>query len=121
MIRVQNDFLRNFRVIPVFGLLPTALVHEITITSQDDTETVQTVERFITSQPFINGIEITNWTINDVGKTFLKPGSANILQARAFVHTVIKQLYESGSIPAAMILSNFNPPRQGDVCQYGAT
>jgi hypothetical protein len=103
MIRMQNDFLLNFCVIPVFGLLPSALSHEITISNKDQTNTRQTIEQFITSQPCIHGIEITNRT-HGLGKLFFKSDSANILQSRAFVDTVIEQLYESDSIPNNMIL-----------------
>ena len=120
MIRMQNDFLRNFRVIPVFGLLPSALSHEITLTNEDDTETRQTVEQFIVSQPSIHGIEITNRT-QDLGKIFFKSDAANILQARDFVDNVIKQLYESNEIPEDKRLAQFNPPRRGDAPRVAST
>ena len=113
MIRMQNDFLADFRVVPVFGLLPAALAYEIDILNDDDTETRTTVERFIKSQPGIRGLELTQHT-PDIGKIFLKTDSAHVLQVRAFVDDVIKQLYESGSIPAHLILPTFNPPRRGD-------
>jgi hypothetical protein len=89
------------------------LAHEIVITNQDESETRQTAEQFIVAQPSIRGIEMTNRT-QDLGKIFIKSDSANILQARAFVDTVIAQLYESGEIPLAKMLPQFNPPRRGD-------
>jgi hypothetical protein len=113
MIRMQNDFLADFRVIPVFGLIPAALAHEIVICNADQTETRTTMGRFITSQPNIQGVKLTSSTA-DLGKVFLKTDAANVLQARAFVDDVIKKLYESGSIPIELILPNFNPPRHGD-------
>ena len=121
MIRMQNDFLKNFRVIPVFGLLPSALAHKIMVTTEDKKQIIQTVEEFITSQPSINGIELTNRTA-DLGKIFFKSDAANILQARDFVDRVLKGLYESpDSIPASMILPNFNPPRRGDAPRAAST
>ena len=69
MIRMQNDFLRNFRVIPVFGLLPSALAHKIAVNNDDKTQTIQTVEEFIKAQPSIHGIELTNRS-TDLGKIF---------------------------------------------------
>jgi hypothetical protein len=110
---MQKDLLADFHVIPVFGLIPTALAHEIVICNADQTEARTTVGRFITSQPSIQGLELTNRTA-DLGNVFLKTDAANVLQARAFVDDVIKQLYESGSIPNELILPNFNPPRRGD-------
>jgi hypothetical protein len=120
MIRMQNDCLLNFRVIPVFGILPSALAHEILIMNPDQTKTCQTVKQFITSQPCVHGIEITN-RANDLGKLFFKSDSANILQARAFVDAVIKQLYESDSIPNEMTLPQFTPPRRGDAPRAQST
>lgn len=121
MICKQNNYLRNFRVIPVFELLPSALAHEIAVTNQDKAVTVQTVERFIiTSQPCINGMEITN-PANDLWKVFFKSNSANIIQARDYVDRVLKGLYGSDSMPATMILPNFNPPGRGDAPRAAST
>ena len=80
------------------------------MTNQDKAVTVQAVEHFITSQPCIKDIEITNCT----NGLFFKSDLANIIQARDFVDRVLKGLYESDSMPATMILPNYNPPRRGD-------
>lgn len=72
-----------------------------------------TVQQFITSQPSIHGLESTNRAAN-LGKVFLKSDVTHILDARAFVDSIIKQLYKSGSVPPAMILEAFNPPCHGD-------
>ena len=121
MIRMQNDVLRNFRVIPVFGLLPSALAHNIAVNNDDKTQTIQTVEEFIKAQPSIHGIELTNRS-TDLGKIFFKSDSANILQARDFVDRVLKGLYATpDSIPDHMILPNFNPPRRGDAPRAAST
>lgn len=113
MLRMQNAFLSNFRMMPAFGLLPQALQHVISINCPDGTKRPMTVQNFITSQPSIHGIERTNRS-NDLGKIFIKSDAANILNARAFIDSVIKELHASGSIPPAMILEAFSPPRRGD-------
>ena len=113
MLVMQNVFLANFRTIPVFGLTPNALNHVINIDETDGTRRPMTVKQFILSQPSIHGLETTN-RADDLGKVFVKSDATNILNARAFVDTVIKQLYESGAIPQEMILEAFNPPRRGD-------
>ena len=114
MIRMQNVFLTNFRTIPVFGILPSALQHIIKINEpSDDTPRNMTLLQFLTSQPSIHGLEITNRS-EDLGKFFIKSDARNILNARAFIDNVIPQLYESGSILPEMILDAFNPPRRGD-------
>ena len=96
------------------------IAHKVTITTQDKSETVQTLEQFITSHPFINGIEITNCT-NDLGKVFFKPDSANIIQAHDFIDRVVKDLYVSDSMPVTMVFPNFNPPHQGDAPLHGTS
>ena len=83
---MQNYF-RNFRVILVFGLLPLALAHRIVVNNQNKSETIQTVEQIITSQPSIHGIKLTNRS-SGLGKIFFKSDSANIIQARDFVDRV---------------------------------
>ena len=113
MIRMQNAYLSNFRHIPVFGLLPQALNHTITVDSAAENPRRMTVQQFITSQASIHGLETTNRT-DDLGKVFLKTDATHILEARAFVDNVVKQLYESGTIPLEMILPAFSPPRRGD-------
>ena len=113
MLRMQNIFLTNFRTIPVFGILPQALHHVINVDGPDGTQRQMTVQHFLTSQPSIHGIETTN-RANDLGKIFVKSDANNILNARAFIDSVIKELYASGSIPPALILDAFNPPRRSD-------
>ena len=81
---------------------------------------MQTVEQFITSHPFINGIEITNCT-NDLGKVFSKPDSANIIQAHDFIDRVVKDFYVSDSMLVTMVFPNFNPPHQGDAPLHGTS
>ena len=114
MIRMQNVFLTNFRTIPVFGILPSALEHIIKLDNNDGTSSNMTLRQYITQQPSINGIETTN-RASDLGKIFIKSDAFNILNARAFIDDVIPQLYATaGLILPAMILEAFNPPRRGD-------
>jgi hypothetical protein len=68
----------------------------------------------------IRGIENTN-RAPALGKLFLISGAQGIFEARAFVNTVIKQLYEPGCIPSELINSNFNAPRCGDAPRTSAT
>ena len=35
MLRLQNDYLTNFRLIPLFGISPLALLHQITVDYSD--------------------------------------------------------------------------------------
>jgi hypothetical protein len=88
MTRMQNMFLTNFRAIPVFGLPPAALQHIIKSAAADGTQRHMTVQQFLTSQPSIHGIETINRAA-DLGKVFLKSDATHILNARAFVDTVI--------------------------------
>ena len=114
MLRLQNIYLGDFRLVPVFGLTHQALDHVINVDfTEDGNQRPMTVREFILMQPGIKRIESTNRS-DDLGKQFLISDAAGILQARAFVDTVIKQLYESGNIPTAYILEQFNPPRRGD-------
>jgi hypothetical protein len=47
MLRMQNDYLTNFRLVPVFGITPQALRHVIQVEFNDDTERHMTVKNFI--------------------------------------------------------------------------
>jgi hypothetical protein len=98
MLRMQNQFLEDFRMIPIFGIIPTALEHIINVDFTDGTKHNLPVREFLLMQEGIKRIETTNRS-DDLGKHFLISDAAGILQARAFVDTVIKQLYESGNIP----------------------
>jgi hypothetical protein len=113
MLRMQNSFLNNFPMIPVFGITPQALQHVIAIDDPDGSQHQTTVKQFLTSQPSINGIEHTGRT-TDLGKIFVKSNAAQILNARAFIDNIVKQLCESPSIPPELKLEAFNPPRRGD-------
>jgi hypothetical protein len=57
MLRLQNDFLTNFRMIPVFGITPQALQHIFNTFEEDGTERQMTVQNFILSKECIHGIE----------------------------------------------------------------
>jgi hypothetical protein len=116
---MQNEFLVNFRAIPVFGLTTQALQHNITIAHPDGTADTKTIGDFIIGHNCIQGIEQTNHTV-DLGKIFLKTDAANMLQARAVIDHSIKELYESGIIPQTLVLPNFNPPCQGDTPRISA-
>jgi hypothetical protein len=107
MLRMQNQFLEDFRMIPIFGITPTALEHIINVDFTDGTKQNLPVREFLLMQEGIKGIETTNRSDN-LGKHFLLFDAAGILQAHAFLDTVIKQLYESGNIPTV------HPPRRGD-------
>ena len=71
MIRMQNVFLTNFRTIPVFGILPSALQHIIKLDNDDGTTSHMSLRQYITKQSSINCIETTNHTA-DPRKIFIK-------------------------------------------------
>jgi hypothetical protein len=120
MLRMQNDFLTDFRLVPVFGIAPQALKHTIKVEFDDSTERHMTVKEFILAKDCIKGLETTN-RADDLGKHFLILDVAGIFETRDFVDTVLKQLYESGRIPQEMIHPNFLPPRRGDAPRTTAT
>jgi hypothetical protein len=120
MLCTQNDFLTNFRIVPVFGIIPQALEHMITVEFDDETERHMTVNNFILAKDCIKGVETTN-RANDLGKVFLLSDATGIFEARTFVDSVMKQLYESGRTPQDMIHPNFNPCRRGDAPRTSAT
>jgi hypothetical protein len=121
MLRLQNNFLTNFRMIPVFGITPQALQHIFNTFEEDGTERQMTVQNFILTKDCIHGIETTN-RAKDLGKLFLISDATGIIAARAFVDTVIKELFETpDAIPPELIHPNFNPPRRGDAPRTSAT
>ena len=98
MLRLQNDYLTNFRLIPLFGICPKALTHQITIDYNEGPPHQTSVQDFILSKSCIHAMETTN-RAEDLGKIFLISDAKDISEARNFVDNVLKQLYESGSIP----------------------
>jgi hypothetical protein len=119
MLRMQNDYLTNFRIVPVFGITPQALNHVICI-QRDDSEQQMTLQKFILDDDNVRGIETTN-RATDLGKLFIITDSLGILGARAFVDNTIKELYESPAISPELIHPNFNPPRRGDAPRTSTT
>jgi hypothetical protein len=106
MLRLQNDFLATFRLVPVFGITPNALQHVIDIHTYGEQQ--MTLQEFILAQGSIRGIETTNRAA-DLGKVFLISDVEGIVQARGFVDNVIKELYASEAIPPELIHPDFNP------------
>ena len=92
MLRMQNEFLANFRMVPVFGITPKALKHVFNAFDDDDNERQTTVENYILGRNYVRGIETTN-RAEDLGKFFLITDAAGVLEARAFVDNVIKELF----------------------------
>jgi hypothetical protein len=76
------------------------LNHVITssIAHADGSEETKTIGDFIIAHNCIHGIEQTN-RIAGLGKVFLKPDTANILQAQLVVDLSLKELYQSGTTP----------------------
>jgi hypothetical protein len=109
MLRMQNEFLTNFRMIPVFGITTKALQHVFNTFDEDGQERQTTVQNYILARDCIRGIETTN-RAEDLGKIFIISDVEGILPARAFVDTVIKELFESGAVPDELIHPKFNPP-----------
>jgi hypothetical protein len=120
LLRMQNEYLTNFRIIPVFGITPQALQHVIQIEHNNTPLRSMTLQHFILSTSSVLGLETTNRAA-DLGKLFLISDASSIIEARCFVDTTLKELYESGVIPAELILPNFNPPRRGDAPRTTAT
>jgi hypothetical protein len=89
VLRMQNDFLTNFRIVPVFGIIPQAWQLMITVEFNDGTERHMTVKNFILAKDCIKGIETMN-RANYVGKVFLLSDPIGIFEARTFVDSVIK-------------------------------
>jgi hypothetical protein len=119
MLRLQNDFLANFRLVPVFGITPNALKHVIAIHTDAGAQQM-TLQAFILAQGSIRGIETTNRAA-DLGKVFLISDDEGIVQARGFVDNVIKELYASEAIAPELIHPDFNPPRRGDAPRTSTT
>jgi hypothetical protein len=67
LLRMQNGFLMNFRMIPVFGITPKALKHVFNTYDDDDQERQMTVQNYIVARDCIRGIEMTN-RAEDPGK-----------------------------------------------------
>jgi hypothetical protein len=121
MLHLQNDYLTNFRMIPVFGITPQAIKHIFNTFEEDGTEQQMTIQNSILSKECIHGIETTN-RAKDLGKLFLISDAIGIIAARAFVDTVIKEIFETpDTIPPELIHPNFNPPRRGDAPCTSAT
>jgi hypothetical protein len=98
MLRMQNEFLTNFRIVPVFGITPQALLHVISVDYDDGTTRQMTLQNFILAKPSILGLKTTNRAA-DLGKLFLISNAAGILDTQSFVDTVLKELYESPYTP----------------------
>jgi hypothetical protein len=119
MLRMQNDYLTNFRIVPVFGITPKALKHVIAI-YQDGREQQMTLQQFILDDESVRGIETTN-RAEDLGKLFILSDAIGILGARSFVDNTLKELYQSETMAAELIHPNFNPPRRGDAPRISTT
>jgi hypothetical protein len=120
MLRRQNEYLLNFRIVPVFGITPQALANEIAFEQNDGNEVQMTLQNYILSQEGVKGVETTNRAA-DLGKLFILSDTAGINSARAFVDNTIKELYESGTISPDFIHKDFNPPRRGDAPRISAS
>jgi hypothetical protein len=107
---MQNNFCTNFRMIPVFGLTPAILQYVFNTFDEDGNKHQTTIQHYILSQEPILGMEATNCAA-DMGKTFLISDATHILEApRAFVDTIIPELFASGVILPELIHPNFTPP-----------
>jgi hypothetical protein len=121
MLRMQNDYLTNFRMIPVFGIILQALKHVFNSFDAAGTEHQTAIHKFVLAHDSVRGIETTNQAAY-LEKLLILSDAKGILAARTFVDTVIKEIFETpDATPPELIHSNFNPPRRGDAPRTSAT
>jgi hypothetical protein len=91
ILRMQNDFLTNFRMIPVFGITPQALKHVFNTFDEAGIERQMTVQNFILSKSCVHGIELPtepptlgNFSIPRMPSVYSPPEHSSIPSSRNY-------------------------------------